>query len=154
MKLSLHSPSTAGCQETGAWVYSFQKGNFLRTTEEREVLPGLKGRKASDPPQHPRRMTTALVQIHPRIRRLRFVWQVTTQQKWDEETKTLIRNDLKHQSTLLRTLSQGGVDLRHIQRHQLYQFQQKPDVPDQMPNNKMVDKMRMGGGDYSSPGKD
>lgn len=47
IRLSLHSPSHTSCQETGAWVYSFQKSNFLRTTEEREVLPGLGGEEDS-----------------------------------------------------------------------------------------------------------
>lgn len=46
---------------------------------------------------------------------------------------------------VLRILSQGEVDLRYIHRHQLYQFHQKPDVPDQVPNGKRVDKMRMWG---------
>lgn len=49
-------------------------------------------------------------------------------------------NDLKHQSTVFRILSEGEVDLRHIQRHCLYQFQQRPDIPAQLSKSKLEDE--------------
>lgn len=118
MRLSLHSPSNSGCQETGAWVYSFRKSHFLRRTEETEVLPGL-GREESWPSPVSSGNDHSLGPNSLQSERT-LVGNITPWQRWDGDAKAVMVYGLRLQRTVFRILFRGEVARGHVQRPQLY----------------------------------
>lgn len=132
MRLSLHSPSSLAAKKLRPG--SILSGKVISSEQLRKqrYSQALEERRTPDPAWGSRGITTALVQIHPRVRWLR---PYTSQwQRWAGEAKAQTMNGLKHQNALSRILSQGEMDLRHIQRHQVHQLQKTPDIPAPLPN--------------------
>lgn len=72
MRLSLHSPSSSGCQEMGPRSILSGKVISSEGLRKQRDSQAVEGRRIPKPAECPRGKTTAWVQIHPRVRGLWF----------------------------------------------------------------------------------